>query len=160
MGIHPFSSAIRSAQTLEMDSLPDWVYTYSCQQSNLLKFWRWTHCLDGCSTFLFSGSDLLKHWRETHILDGSTTILISDSDLLKHWEGTHCLDGVSPVLIRGSNQLNHWRATYLLDIFSIYLISSYHSIVLQSYQFVLKKKNIRFSLIFTMNATYILPKFH
>ena len=67
--------------------------------------------LDGCSPDLVSGSDLLKHWRWTHCLDGCSPDLISRSDLLKHWRWTHILDGCSPDLVSGpgSDLLKHSR---------------------------------------------------
>ena len=91
--------------------------------SNLLKTWRMTHCLYGCSPVLVSSSDLLKHWRATHSLDGYSPILVSGSDLTEYWRVTHILDGCSPVLISGSDLLKHWRGTHLLDGCSAILVS-------------------------------------
>ena len=71
---------------------------------------------------------------------------------------THSLDACLAILVSGSNLLNSWRATHILDVF---LISISHSHVLQSYQFALQKTvSYHVSLIFPMNATYILPIFH
>ena len=83
----------------------------------MLKHWRTTHCLDGCSPILVNGSDLLKHLRATHFLDGCSPNLVSGSELLKHWRATHFLDGCSPNLISGSDLrlLNCWRETHCLD---------------------------------------------
>ena len=61
--------------------------------SDLLKPWRETHMLKGCSVGLVSGSDLPKHLEGTHTLKECSVVLVSGSDLLKHWRGTHNLEG-------------------------------------------------------------------
>ena len=93
--------------------------------SDLLKHWRETHKLDGCSPLLISdsGSDLLQHWRETHWLDGCSPVLVSGSDLLKHWRETHCLDGCSPLIVSGSDLFEDWKETHSLDGCSPLLVS-------------------------------------
>ena len=84
------------------DSLPASGYsTASIRSSDLLKHWRATHPLDGCSTTFVTwsdNSDSVKHWRGTHSLDACSSILVSGSDPVEHWRGTHSLDACSPFL--------------------------------------------------------------
>ena len=40
----------RSIESLENDSLPGWMFTHLINDSDLLKHWRVTHSLHGCST--------------------------------------------------------------------------------------------------------------
>ena len=51
MGVHHSCQWFRSGQTLERDSQTGWVFTVLVSGSDLVKHWRGTHILDGCSPF-------------------------------------------------------------------------------------------------------------
>ena len=117
MGVHPFLSAICSAQTLKRDSLPGWFV---------------------CTSVLISGSDLLKHWGGltawigVHPFLSGVPICSNAGERLTAWMGvhpfwsavlvcsyprerTHFLNGCTSVLISGSNLHKKWRGTHILD---------------------------------------------
>ena len=49
MGVHPFLSVVLICLSTESDSHTGWVFTVLVSGSDLLKHWRETHSLDGCS---------------------------------------------------------------------------------------------------------------
>lgn len=132
------------------------------QPLSLLKDWRGTHILDGCSAALISGSDQLKDWSVTHSLHRCSCQWFSSA---QNWRATYSLDGCSVTFISGSNLFKNWRVTHILDVpksvilwsaerlesdslagmdvFPIYLVSKVHDHLLQSYLFVLHKTYVR-----------------
>jgi hypothetical protein len=106
---------LRSAQTLEINSLAGCGSAILISGFEMLKHRKATHNLDACSALLVSGFEMLKHWRATHSLDACSALLVSGSELLKHWGATHKLNACTGDLISGSELLKHWRATYKLN---------------------------------------------
>ena len=101
------------------------------RESDLLKQWKWTHFLEGCSPDLVSGSDLLKHWRWTHKLDGCSPNLVSGSDLLNqtntgdgltYWMGVHPISSVDLICSITGDGLTSWMGVH--PISSVDLICS------------------------------------
>ena len=92
MGIHQLLSVVLICSNTGEDSLPGWVFICSCQlfcsaQRDSHTGWVFTHSRQQ--------SDLLKHWRGTHKLGGCSHILVSNQiclntgEVLTPWMGVH-----------------------------------------------------------------------
>ena len=83
MGIHPFWSVIRICSNNGEGLTPWMVFTHSCQWFRSVQTIEMDSLPGWCSPLLVSGLDLLKHWRGTHSLDGCSPNLLSGSNPLK-----------------------------------------------------------------------------
>ena len=116
MGFQPFRSVDLICSNTR-DSHPgchsgQWIWSAQTQgahildaiqvsESDLLKHWRGTHYLGGCSAIQFSGSDLLKHWRNLTIYMfshygqwiWSTQTLALESNSPSRWVFSHSING-------------------------------------------------------------------
>jgi hypothetical protein len=79
--------------------------------------------------------DLLKHWRATHFLGGCSAILVSNSNLIENWRVTHKLERCSASSVILIGLITGERLTCY--VFPIYLVSKIHIHFLQSYLFFL-----------------------
>ena len=116
MNVQPTSSI---DQSLERDSPSGWAFSQPNQLLGSGEKLESNSPLEWCSAKFFSSWDLVKHWRATHRLDGcSANLVVSLSGQVNYWRATHSLHRCfQPTLSLD------WRATHLLDEF---LVSKIH----------------------------------